>query len=342
MPVMFYTGNPRSGKSYMAVHDLLLTGVQDAYFIMHNIEGLDHERFKNPNMVRRWPELIGDDCKDEEEFFTFAYQESLYQRIKETYDRPILWVFDEASRFFDRAEPERSRWVSYHGHWGQQIWMITQDKESQIHRKYAAQEEFETRAKNGGLLSLPFIFLYEKRSRGKGYGIACRRKRKDIYSAYKSFECAPGQKHRSMIFPFLLAVIAFSGCWYWYRATHIMDGYKADKGQNGVAEAAVMPDGVSPKKGRVVERIAPANSLNEYRFSGLIGDRVMVQRVNGGGCLYLQDVLPKAQVVGCTSAGCRIFDNESGSRMYLSRRGVRLTVDDGGRDGQPEAAPAKK
>lgn len=157
MALRIIQGVPRSGKSFYAVRHLAKhyfkkdkeTGIYDLCrecVIITNVDGFkpDHvdlkKEIKEAGRLAR-EALLDSGLSDRDrkyaldkldpvaEFFSYDYQEK-YKEGKP----PLVYVIDEAQRLFrkgmDRALKERDAfgYFEYHGHWGQEVYLITQNQ----------------------------------------------------------------------------------------------------------------------------------------------------------------------------------------------------------------------
>ena len=298
--IILYTGKPGSGKSYKLVHDMLLKENQARYYMYHNIDGLDESVFDNPEMVKDWRSFHTDGF-NEEEIFTEEFQAEISKQVQEKYGRQSLWIIDEAYRWFDYAKKERKSWLSYHRHYGQDIWLCSQDA-TQIHPHYRKMVEYEFRAKQGFMFHLPGYFLYEKRANGGRFGFTRAKKKKEIFDAYKSFEVA-SKRRFSWFIPATFILLGLVGVW-WFRPP--MESKEVEKKkqrpqvQGQVRRAMLAAAARSPKDETAMERLGLVKSMaqirKKYSFDGLFDEYVILREIETGRYCYLHELM-NAEVV---------------------------------------------
>jgi zona occludens toxin (predicted ATPase) len=129
MAIKIVDGIPRSGKSFYAVRHFaknFCDFIEDDYYlkdgvtVLSNVDGL-----KLPHI--KFQDLIRDAKLSVNQFFSYDYQEKV---VFPTYG-PVVYIIDEAQvlwRKNDRSKEidEVYHWFELHGHFGQDIYLITQ------------------------------------------------------------------------------------------------------------------------------------------------------------------------------------------------------------------------
>jgi hypothetical protein len=259
--IRLYSGLLGSGKTYRVVYELLYTDLLKRYFVFHNIEGLNIEN-----------EYLKSYHKDSDfgysyaEIFTMEFQKQLAEKIKEKYNRPILFIIDEADKIgFDRSNLKIKEWVSLSRHIGEDIYLITQKRE-QLAKEYVGLIEVEIMAKKG------YVFrslLYTWLSQGQVFAHDRLKKKKEVYLAYKSFHIKEVAKGNSKLLKIVLilaivlviAVLAFVKLFYSHTDKHIKGG-------------SIIPDIMKSKNDD--SKIVKNNNYDDrkYYYYGKIEDKV--------------------------------------------------------------------
>lgn len=131
MSIHFVYGVPRSGKSYYAVFHLLKN-----YFDWIEGTGGYHlkEKYKDIRIVTNLECLkVPHDNLDDwihkaggvDIFFSYDFQEDLFKKCPQ-----IVYIIDECHKYFpdNYRNNDVFNWFSYHGHWGQTIYLISQSQ----------------------------------------------------------------------------------------------------------------------------------------------------------------------------------------------------------------------
>ncbi|MCE5334919.1 MAG: zonular occludens toxin domain-containing protein [Desulfobacteraceae bacterium] len=295
--IVLYTGNPRSGKSYRMVYEMLQPGVQDKYFIIHDIDGLKHEKFHNPGMLRQVDDVCKDSGISRAQFLTNEFQEKLYAAVLEKYERNILLVLDEchmSNRSNLGVKNVTARdFLAYHGHYGQEVWLATQNR-NMLHTDFRGLVGYQIHAKKGAVI--PF-FVYSHMD-GAGVSVGGKRlpKKQEVFDCYKSFHIAEARQRKSMLLPLAgVAVLIAIAVLVWYFRNPF-----GDKGNNvAVSHASTAPPAAAPKVDARKEKKpkGTAELLAGYRFAAFMGGRVYLQAVDGGSLICLDEILDKFQVL---------------------------------------------
>lgn len=229
MAILVYTGKPRSGKTYLCVHEILRPDIQAKYVILHNIRGLRDDLFDIPEHIRDWSELIGPGRQfaKYEDFFNLDVQQKIAEETYAATGKNVLIVVDEAHVYgFDRVRVAMRTWLAQHGQLGQEVWLIAQ-RETMIHRDYVGMGEFVTHAMCDHMFRLPLYFLYRRYSQGQSSGIFKIRKDQAVYDAYQSYVIAGARGHGSRLILFLIVFVLGVG-WWWFSS--LGDMGKSSKG----------------------------------------------------------------------------------------------------------------
>jgi hypothetical protein len=274
--------------------------------------------------VKNFHELVGVDVQTEEELFSRDYQQLLCKTIRDKYSRNVLWVIDEAHIWFDTYRKAARTWLALHGHDGQEVWLIAQ-QDTMISRRYASLAEYEWRAKSGVFFDLPFYFLYQKLANRKHCGFGFVRKSKRIYDAYRSFDIAAVRKERSLMLPAIILFTVVGGSWFLFSP---VVGSTSDVGnvkKNRVEGNNIVSSGPS----KVSPVASSSNVHSGIDFSGLVGNEVLLQEIDGGSLLSLSDVDPELQLVELNNKGVRVWSKELGFAV-IGKKFVRNVFMDRG------------
>lgn len=325
MAVILYTGKPGSGKSYRCVQELLSKEINEKYFIFHNIDGLVESRFQK---IERWDTYIKEKGISESVFFSKDYQVELSERVLEIEGRPICMVVDEAQEFFDRMEMGKKLYLSYHRHLGQEIRLLTH-KDGNIHFDYRAVVELEYRAKFTTIFKLPMIFIYQRLSSGEGLGYAVSRKKKDIFSCYKSFNAGGKITKASPAMLILLLVMVGGLVWYLKTPGRIMDKGKQksrlaassglSRGGQGTVEDEVkrLNDGIKKEQDKFT-------SLDEkYSYKGRFGDVVVLEDQGTGIQRRIDEINKDYKIVKVKGTSYCVLSDPAGREVTVYNKGSK-------------------
>ncbi|MBN2515952.1 MAG: hypothetical protein JXC33_07965 [Deltaproteobacteria bacterium] len=206
MSIRLYTGIPGSGKTYRVVYELLSKEIQDKYFIIHNIEGLKHDKFINKSHIKSFGQN-GSLSYSTDELFTYEVQKELSEQVKQKYNKSLLMVVDECDKLgFDMGSASIKEWLSMHRHIGQDIYLITQNR-ANIHRSLYNLVEVEILGKRGFIFNQ---FIYAWLANGEKFHTDRLPKKKEIFEAYKSFQLPETAKKKSNLWRFM-AVMGIAG-----------------------------------------------------------------------------------------------------------------------------------
>lgn len=289
--ITLYSGIPRSGKSYKMVSDLLDN--KDKFYIVQNIEGLNLDLFPHIIDFRRYIENT--ETKMEfNEFFSKEYQVKFCAEIREKYGLPVLVIIDECHEWFDRSFKPLKMWLSYHGHLGQTVWLVTH-KSTNLSSTYRSFIEIEYRAKSSSIIFLPGYFLYNRISGGVRVGYTKVRKRQEVFDAYKSQNDEYKKGKRSSMLPVIIALTVL-----------------------GVAAFLLIPKymigGAAAKEKKAKEVQVQASKSVSSMAPSLTNSSVLVGQLPG------RDILEeKFAFIGVMGKECILEDRKSGYQFILSR-----------------------
>ena len=327
MSVILFTGKPGSGKSYRIVAKLM--DISSKYYVFHNIDGLNHDFFdEDGKYMRRWDEIEG--------FLTLTKQKEICGYIREQFNRPVLVVIDEAqSQGFASRNQVLLDWISYHRHLGQDIWLVSQSLFT-INRDFTDRCDYECRAKRGIATNQ---FIYQYAVSGEVFKTDRVAKRKAVFKAYKSFEHDEMKKPkpRLVVWASAMVILAMSGCVYtWCFGMPHLFGAKEVKGKEITKQNIV----VGEKKTEILPSIHSMIHRSDYSYAGCMGNRVLVQKVDGGSLMDLEDIEGEYVVSGCDHKHAIVkFMNKPG-RENLSKHRIetkdRATVPPDGARGVGE------
>ncbi len=325
MSITLFTGKPGSGKSYRVVTKLLAECHK--YYIFHNIDGLKHDFFADGQYIKRWDDIPG--------FLTLEKQKEICLFVQSQYKRPVLVVIDEANlNGFGTRNSVLLDWISYHRHLGQDVYLITQSANS-INRDFVDRCQFEIRAVRG-IATKQFIYRYMVGDESfKTDRIAVN---KAMFSAYESFKVEGQKESRSpVLFYAVTCVIVALSLGFYQIAFGLPHLFGSGRKPAPVAAAAPVPR-VIPVKHVVEAPSSPFKSLDGYSFSGVIGQTVYLQRINGGSVVPLSDLLPTYSILNFTN---RLVTVSAGGFMYrISHGGVSVTSSNSSRsDTSPPPTP---
>ena len=186
-----YSGLPGSGKSYKAVYDIINT-YQFTHFIVHNLDDFKPSVLKFPGHCIDWKRKFVDSGQVKiGDFFKYDFQKKLCSSIKRRFNKPILFIIEEASDYFLFQNNSYLDWLKMHRHLGQDVLFITQDSKN-IHYTYRRITSYEVRAK----ADIKIAFLYSKLIADQQVALIYALKRKKYFKAYKSYDIE-GVKRRS-------------------------------------------------------------------------------------------------------------------------------------------------
>lgn len=169
--ITLITGIPGSGKSYMAVEHV--SKLKDQSKILHNIEGfslgIPLDKYSIDNKINKL------------DVFRKSYHEKS--------DSFHGWVFiiDEAAELFPRQlrDTDIISFFDYHRHYGIDVFLITQDIKK-VSPDITCLAETHYRAASGAANPVPGYLLYQQIVGGESVSRKWLRKKKSIFSLYKS------------------------------------------------------------------------------------------------------------------------------------------------------------
>lgn len=306
------TGKPGAGKTYLAVMRLLELPV-GKYVVYTNIDGLRADAFPEPNMVKRIESDIPSWC-------TKANMTKWSEGVQSKYGRNMLIVIDEAQMWFGERNQELKGWLSWHRHLGQDIWLIAQHSRM-IHLDYVNLCEYEIRAMKNTIFNM---FLYQYRIGGESYRTVRKKTDQKVFGAYKSFDLREEKKKGSNLVYYaigfgVLGLTLFIGGVKWFSS-------KAN------ASVPVPLRGVERVKER--ERVHKKESLavvvdpwETISYAGVMGNVVLVQRMDGGGlCDLGQVVNERYGVVRSNGKMCEVVTGK-GVKRVIHRKSIRVEGD---------------
>jgi hypothetical protein len=296
MSIVLYSGIPGSGKTYRVMYDICKKEIQDKYTIFHNIKGCTLDG----DYIHNWTSIPG--------FLTRRKQEEICAYEKENNNRSVLVVVDEAHmEGFDKASTELKGWLSWHRHLGQDIWLICQSPERQLHRDYLGLPEYEVRGKKGAILN---SFVYQYRVAGESYRTERIKKDPQVFAAYRSFDQAGAKKKGSRLVLYIgvasvaaVCVLVYSIGWGMPSTFRRAGGEAKSK----MAELKGRPSVLSKssEKVKVVPGPLVFAPVAEYRACMLLGDRISLCDAVGHVRPY-QEIYPGARVHSVTSDEVRL------------------------------------
>lgn len=155
MAITYITGIPRSGKSYLAVYRLYEKFINEksknkdekfkfAYTNINKFDFSKSDKIKPFDFNEFYLKL--NDLYNIYKMTDGKNDDLLIKRADELNIYNVLIVLDEAHNFLNDKEDEILKWwLTYHGHLGHEIWLITQDM-SLIATGYKSLAEFFYRA----------------------------------------------------------------------------------------------------------------------------------------------------------------------------------------------------
>lgn len=269
------TGKPGAGKTYLCVMRLMELPV-GKYVIYTNIDGLRSDAFPEPNMVKAIPEDIPIWCTKEK---MIKWSDA----VKEKYGRSMLIVIDEAQMWFGERNTELKGWLSWHRHLGQDIWLIAQHSRM-IHLDYVNLCEYEIRAMKNTIFNM---FIYQYRIGGESFKTVRKKRDRKVFDAYRSFDLKEEKKKGSNLVYYCVG----------FGVTGLLVFILGVRWFAGKAEASKLPTPrqvertVSKKHAPEPKVEEPVDPWETIAYAGVVGDRVLVQRISGGGLCDLGEVV---------------------------------------------------
>jgi hypothetical protein len=336
MSITLITGIPGGGKSYWAVNAILFRKLQEKYVIYHNITGLRDE-FVDTDAVKRWTDFT--DEREPGGFFTRVTQEKLCKQVQEERSKPVLIIIDEAGAILGKEDPEVFRWLSWHRHLGQDVWIIVQDA-GMIARSYRKLAEIEIRGVKNGIIN---HFLYSHRAGKTEFKLERLSKNEAVFAAYESFTQAGAKKGMSFYIPGMIGVFVAAVALLTYvigwAAPNMMSKGIAGSGKQ-VASSPVAPPSEKPPgpsgKGKGPKRKGPEVS---YTLAGLVGGKVLMQTSDGrlvGG----DEVFGRYTIVESSGSSVTVVSEKEGSVTISKKTGfVKVAPTTPGVGGRAPSSP---
>lgn len=278
MSITLITGIPGGGKSYWAAYQILRGKVAEKYKVYHNIVGLDASMLGPDASIQDWTKLVSE--QDPGDFFTRSEQTALCETVKEKEGRPVLMIIDEAGAIFNKENDEWFRWLSWHRHLGQDVWIIVQHS-TMIARAYRNLAELEIRGVKSHLID---HFVYSHRVARSEYKVSRLPKDQAVFKFYRSFDQggAKGKKSKMLLMATVGAVAA-SVAFVYLLLAHVPDMYAITKPGPKETVSSVVDGKQKPKNAGRDQNQEKSN----LSFAGLLGGRVLVQGPEGLGDLAL-------------------------------------------------------
>jgi hypothetical protein len=158
---ILYSGKKGRGKSLLAVINMIKGDWHKKYFIFHNIDDLDHNRFEYPDQVVDWKRFCEQRKIDPDSLFDRELWIKIGKWVLKKYDKPILLIVDEAVNWFESIDKNKLGWLAYTRHIPMDVIFIPQHK-NMMHYKYRYLVDSEVRAK----FKLGPMFIYASRWTG--------------------------------------------------------------------------------------------------------------------------------------------------------------------------------
>ena len=251
MAVRIIYGAPRSGKSYYAVRHLVkeyfnegsdgLFTLQDKFknlVIFTNIDNLKVPHKNLDEVIRQVGSV--------EQFFSYDYQEKIYHKYPQ-----VVYFIDEAQmKFPDNFRDHKVfNWFQYHGHWGQDIYLMTQDR-SLLPRQITALSEITIKALPRSTSLLGGRDLRYNVMLGSGYEVGDKiilPKRQKYFDLYRSQNSSESQKVRNPLIKYgvILGVVALFAFWNFSRMMNRLNPTSALKSSPVVPSSSTPSSPVS-------------------------------------------------------------------------------------------------
>lgn len=129
MAVRIIYGAPRSGKTYYAVNHLVKTYFNQGADGLYSLKSkfLNLQIFTNIDNLKLPHKNLSEAIRTvgtPEKFFAYEYQEKIFRKYPQ-----VCYFIDEAQMIFpdNFRDNKVFNWFQYHGHWGQDIYLMTQD-----------------------------------------------------------------------------------------------------------------------------------------------------------------------------------------------------------------------
>lgn len=271
MGIRAYTGLPGSGKTFRIVSDLLeLQATKKARYVIHNVESLNPDKFKNGKLVQL-DKHLKDNGISLDQFFQKDYQAFICEEVKKEYDLQVLVILDEAQNLLDsRAAFE---WLTWHRHLDQDVWLGTQNLRN-VDRHVRNLIEYEIRGKKGPII--PF-FIYAHRSEGSVFSWSYKMKNRSVFKAYKSFDLGSGKtgSKSPWMFAFLLLFLGLVGYTVYLKGNLFNHGELAKKSSEA-----------KPKVEAKVTETKPKDLINKDRYKKEDKKPLQYKLTDSGGFIF--------------------------------------------------------
>jgi zona occludens toxin len=210
MALTIYVGTPGSGKSYVAIHDLIIPAYQAGRHIVTNIKGVVPEYWAD-NLEPAKGCALGTIVKVDDDYFANELNYPLMSKNNVVDDAKTsataipagaMIVVDEAYNQFPTGNETTKRMIEYvrtHRHFvdangiASDIVLISQDTMG-IHPRVRTVAEFVTSVRNMRYLPLMAkryridVYASHKMTKSSALGSSIRKYKDDVFKFYKSFE----------------------------------------------------------------------------------------------------------------------------------------------------------
>ncbi|MFZ2447468.1 MAG: zonular occludens toxin domain-containing protein [Syntrophobacteraceae bacterium] len=340
MSIILHTGIPGCGKSYYVMHEMMFSGVQDKYFILHNIKGFKKDFFSS-ELIKDWRDLT----EDPKSFFTIKNFEPLVNEAKSKYQRPILLIVDEAWEFFEKQTPEIKEFFSWHRHIGMDIWLITQDA-TDLDRGIRKRAEYEISGNKSAVID-HFVYIFKVgRSR---FRVRKLPKKEEVFRAYESFDVESADKPKSRILQYASAAIVVAVGLLAYGLVYAIPSMFARNGAAGTNTQVVKPSSQVARlddRKSVPVQVKPKTSgvdWKKYTLCSVMGRKATVQD-ESGHMIAVDEVAPGTSVLEVNGSCATVMTGAGSIETICKRIGlVKAKAEPagaGGRGGEQSAPPA--
>ena len=209
MALRIIEGVPGSGKTYYAVHHL-----SKNYFKYNKHIDL-YERIKDCTIITNIDDFVPHHLSLKEEiskagsvaaFFAYDYQEQ-YKEGKSQ----IVYIIDEAQRFFrkgDKGLNEVFSYFEYHRHWGQDVYLVTQNaRKLPPDLVYLVEYLVKALPRSRSMMG---EFKYRWMSSGECIKTESLRPNQAVFGLYKSMDVAESEKIKNPIMTRVFQVLLLS------------------------------------------------------------------------------------------------------------------------------------
>jgi hypothetical protein len=242
---------------------------KDDFFIIHNIIGFKNEVLNGFGWD--WVEYCNKNNIDADVFFSRDYQSRLSDSIMEKYKRRMLVIVDESAEWFDIHKKQIKLWLNYHGHLGQEIFLVAHNSAS-LPRSYRMVVETEYRAKSSIFTYVPFYFLYNRLLGGVPSGFVFEKKDQKIFDLYKSSDIKEGIKKKSLYMPVILLISVLGFVGFLISPSYLMHthGKKKEDNNKKVIQAPIT-DTMKKIDRILIDAVIPFDK--QYAYVGIIQDQ---------------------------------------------------------------------